>query len=73
MLAITIWVKLAIWKSHQEVIVLVHDFFATSACYVDSVRIQKLLWYQGELGQDCWVPLHDVFLGIDGERTFGSK
>lgn len=62
MLAITIRIELAIGEPHQEVVLLVHDFFSTSTRYINTVRIEKILWYQGQLCQDGRVPLYNVFL-----------
>lgn len=62
MLTITIRIELAIGEPHQEVVVLVHDFFPTSARYINAVRIEKILWYQGQLCQNGRVPLYNMFL-----------
>ena len=64
MLAIAIRIKLAVGEPHHEVVILVHDLFSTSTRYINAVRVQKVLWYQGQLCQNGWVPLHNVFLVV---------
>ena len=60
---IAVLVKFAADESDDKVFVLVHDFFTPSACDVDPIRVEQTLRDQGELCQDGWVPLHDMFLG----------
>lgn len=63
-------ISLASHRSNHEISLLISDLTTTTAFDVDRVCIDESLRDQGELSQDCRMPLHNMFLDTSRQPGF---